>query len=310
MDGLEKYAREALIPAFLAFAEVAGSVLLLLALGALLHVLTVLLFRRGERYAALLPLHSADRAKQVATLIGLAKNFVLAVGWVVIGVTAVGEMGLDVTPILAGAGFLGLALGFGAQNVVRDLLGGIFHIAENQIRVGDLVRINGVEGVVEEITYRIVVVRDFAHAVHVFPHGQMQSLTNLTKGHSGVVIDVPVPYDEDLDRMIALIRRVGTSLSEDVTWRRSILEPMEVLGVEDFADSAMLIRVRFKTAAAQQWSVGREFRRRMKSAFDMEDIDISPPHHRFHADPGRFLRGLKERREEEDFADARDAGGT
>jgi small conductance mechanosensitive channel len=186
--------------------------------------------------------------------------------------------GLDITPILASAGILGLAVGFGAQNLVRDVINGFFHILENQIRVGDVVEINGIGGLVEQITYRIIVLRDLSQAVHIIPHGKVETLTNMTKDVSAMLLDVGVAYKEHPDVVIAAIKEVAQTMSDDPAWKPKLLEPLEVLGLDEFADSAVVYRIRFKTMPIEQWAVKREFQRRLKIAFDRQGIEFPFPH--------------------------------
>jgi small-conductance mechanosensitive channel len=179
---------------------------------------------------------------------------------------------------VAGGGIAGLAVGFGAQNLVRDLINGFFAVLENQVRVGDVAVITGTGGLVEAATYRTVVLRDLAGTVHVFPHSAVTSLANMTKGSSAYVLDLGAAYGEDTDRVIAVMRRVGEELRTDPAHGRRILEPIEILGVDDFRDSAVMIKARWKTLPLEQWTVGREYRRRLKKALDAEGIEIPFPH--------------------------------
>lgn len=231
---------------------------------------------RGGRLAGAVP--GEEYGKQVSTVMGLLRAVLLALLWVVVVVTALSQAGLDIAPILAGAGILGLAVGFGAQSLVRDVIGGVFHVLENQLRVGDVVVVNGVGGVVERIGYRIIVLRDAEQVVHVIPHGTVGSLANHTKERSAMVLDVGVAYKEDPDRVIASLRAVGQAMMDDPDWQRRLLEPLEVLGLDSFGDSAVNYRVRFKTRPGEQWSVKREFQRRLKQAFDREGIGFPFPH--------------------------------
>lgn len=216
--------------------------------------------------------------KRVATLIGLIRTIALVLLWGVVLVIALGQLGLDVTPILAGAGIIGLAVGFGAQNIVRDLISGFFMVLENQVRVGDVAIVNGTGGLVEAITFRTIVLRDLAGVVHVFPNGTINTLSNMTKGWSGYVIDMGVAYKEDTDHVANVMSQVAEELRQDPVLGPMILEPIEIFGVDDFADSAVVIKARLKTHPIQQWNVGREYRRRLKKAFDAEGIEIPFPH--------------------------------
>ncbi len=216
--------------------------------------------------------------KRVATLVGLLRTIAMVLLWAVVLVIVLDQIGLDVTPILAGAGIVGLAVGFGAQNIVRDLISGFFMVLEDQVRVGDVAIVNGTGGLVEAITFRTIVLRDLAGVVHVFPNGTINTLSNMTKVWSGYVIDVGVAYKEDTDHVAEVMRRVAEELRQDPALGPMILEPIEIFGVDDFADSAVVIKARLKTYPIQQWNVGREYRRRLKKAFDAEGIEIPFPH--------------------------------
>jgi small-conductance mechanosensitive channel len=186
-------------------------------------------------------------------------------------------VGVNVTPILASAGVVGLAVGFGAQNLVKDFVSGFFLILENQIRVGDVAIINGTGGLVEAITFRTIVLRDQAAVVHVFPNGSINTLSNMTKDWSAYVIDVGVAYREDTDRVVEVMRRVAGELQSDPQYGSAMLEPIEIIGVDAFTDSAVIIKARLKTLPIRQWMVGREYRRRLKKAFEAENIEFPFP---------------------------------
>jgi len=236
--------------------------------------LEALLIRAGEPSE---PVPGATR-KRVTTLTGLLRAGALVVLWALAGVIALGQLGLDITPVLAGAGIVGLAVGFGAQNLVRDVISGFFVVLENQVRVGDVAVVNGTAGLVETITLRTIVLRDLAGVVHVIPHGAVTSLANMTKGWSAYVLDVGVAYKEDTDQVVELMRRVAEELRTDPSYASAILEPIEIFGVDDFAESQVTIKARLKTRPLEQWTVGREYRRRLKKAFDAARIEIPFPH--------------------------------
>ena len=177
------------------------------------------------------------------------------------------ELSIDVMPILTGAGIAGLAIGFGAQNLVRDVISGFFLILEDQVRVGDIARINGVSGKVEQINLRTIVLRDAEGAVQVFPNGTVTALANLSKLFAYAIVDVRVVYGENIDRVNGTIREIGTLMAGDPAWASLVLEPVEVVGVESLADGMVTIRVRFKTAPLHQGQVANELRRRLLSAF-------------------------------------------
>jgi small conductance mechanosensitive channel len=177
------------------------------------------------------------------------------------------ELTIDIVPILTGAGIAGLAIGFGAQNLVRDIISGFFLILEDQVRVGDLARINGVAGMVEHINLRTIVVRDGEGGVQVFPNGTITSLANLSKQFAYAIVDVRVAYDENMDRVMGTAREVGASMSDDPVWALVILSPLDVLGIESLADGAATLRVRFKTLPLNQGRVANELRRRLMATF-------------------------------------------
>lgn len=216
--------------------------------------------------------------KQVKTLIGLLRTICLTLVWVVGIVMSLGQIGLDITPILAGAGIVGLAVGFGAQNLVRDVINGFFMILENQVRIGDVAVVNGTGGLVEAISYRTITLRDLSGTVHIFPNGTVTTLANMTKGWSGYVLDIGVAYKEDTDRVSNLMKEVAKELQNDPELGPKILEPIEILGVDKFGESEVVIKARLKTLPIQQWAVGREYRRRLKKAFDEKGIEIPFPH--------------------------------
>lgn len=194
------------------------------------------------------------------------------------GMAVLSELGFDIKPILAGAGIIGLAVGFGAQNLVRDIISGLFFIFENRIRVGDVAIINGTGGLVEQVNLRTVVLRGLDGTVHVFPNGGINSLSNMTYLYSYYLFDVGVTYKEDTDRMVAVLKELSEEMMRDENYGPVILEPLEILGVDKFDDSAVIIKARIKTLPIKQWFVGREMNRRMKKRFDELGIEIPFPH--------------------------------
>ena len=228
--------------------------------------------------------HAPGATRQrVQTLMGVIGTISVVLVWFVVGLMALGQLGINIGPILAGAGVLGLAIGFGAQNLVRDLVSGFFLILENQIRVGDIAMINGTGGLVERITFRTVTLRDLSAVVHVFPNGTIQTLANRTKDWSAYVLDVGVAYKEDTDRVVEVMRSVAEEMRREPEYGSVMLEPLEVIGVDDFADSAVIIKARFKTQPLKQFFIGREYRRRLKKAFDAAGIEIPFPHRTIYA---------------------------
>ena len=216
--------------------------------------------------------------KRVKTLIGLLLTICLTLVWVIAVVMGLDQIGLDITPIIASAGIVGLAVGFGAQNLVRDVINGFFIILENQVRIGDVAVVNGTGGLVEAISFRTITLRDQAGTVHIFPNGTVTTLSNMTKDWSAYVMNIGVAYKEDTDRVTAIMREVGKDLQQDEQLGRKILEPIEILGVDAFGESEVVIKARIKTLPIEQWGVGREYRRRLKKAFDQNGIEIPFPH--------------------------------
>ena len=177
------------------------------------------------------------------------------------------ELTIDVVPILTGAGIAGLAIGFGAQNLVRDVISGFFLILEDQVRIGDLARINAITGTVEQINLRTIVLRDGEGAVQVFPNGTITALANLSKQFAFAVVDVRVAYAENFERVFGTIRAVGASMEQDAAWGARLLAPIEVIGVESLEGGTATVRTRFKTLPLHQRPVANELRRRLMSAF-------------------------------------------
>jgi small-conductance mechanosensitive channel len=205
--------------------------------------------------------------RRAATLGGILTSMVTAtVGFVAI-LMLLRELEIDILPILTGAGIAGLAIGFGAQNLVRDVISGFFLILEDQVRIGDLARINGVAGTVEQINLRTIVVRDGEGAVQVFPNGTITALANLSKQFAYAVVDVRIAYSENLDRVTGTMREVGASMERDAMWGALLLAPLEVLGVESLNDGAATVRVKFKVQPLNQGRVANELRRRLMNAF-------------------------------------------
>jgi small-conductance mechanosensitive channel len=212
--------------------------------------------------------------RRIRTLMSVLWTIVVGLVWFVAVLTTLGQIGVNVTPVLAGAGIVGLAIGFGAQNLVKDLVSGFFLILENQVRVGDVAIINGTGGLVEAISFRTIVLRDEAAVVHVFPNGAITTLSNMTKDWSAYVITVNVAYREDPDRVADVMRRVAEEMFAEPKYKSAMLEPIEILGVDGFTESAVTIKARLKTQPLQQFAIGREYRRRLKRAFDAAGIEM------------------------------------
>lgn len=221
---------------------------------------------------------SAEDARRIHTLSRVIRYVVTVAVTVVTGIVILGEFGISVAPILGAAGVVGIALGFGAQSLVKDYFAGFFLLLENQIRIGDIVEAGGKTGVVEELTLRYLRLRDYEGNVHFIPNGTVSVVTNRSLGFAYAVIDAGVAYGADLERVMAVMRATGEALRRDGTFAPKILEPLEIAGVERWADSAVVVRCRFKVMPLEQAAVRREYLRRLKEAFEREGIEIPFPH--------------------------------
>jgi moderate conductance mechanosensitive channel len=223
-----------------------------------------------------------EAEKRVSTLGRICRSVLYVVTITIAAMMVLDRIGLDIKPFLAGAGIVGLAVGFGAQNLVKDIISGLFFIIENRIRVGDVAILNGTGGLVEQVNLRTTVLRGLDGTIHVFPNGSINSLSNMTHEFSYYLFDVGVAYKEDTDRVTAVLKEIGDEILQDDAYKGFILEPLEILGVDQFADSAVIIKARIKTAPIKQWLVGREMNRRIKKRFDEEGIEIPFPHRTFY----------------------------
>jgi len=189
---------------------------------------------------------------------------------------------IDIGPILAGAGILGLAVSFGAQSLVKDVISGFFILFENQFAIGDVIEAGGKSGVVEKMSLRVVILRDLKGVMHVIPNSEIKVVSNMTRGWSRAVVDVGVAYAEDVDRALSVVRDEAAQFSTDRVWGGQLDGPVEVPGVEQLGESAVVIRTLLRTQPGSQWNVAREFRRRIKNRFDREGIEIPYPQRRVH----------------------------
>jgi len=216
--------------------------------------------------------------KRTHTLVTIIRYALTAVILSVASMMILKELGINIGPVLAAAGILGVALGFGAQSLVKDIIGGFFIILEDQIRVGDVVEIGGKSGLVEKIGLKTTVLRDLSGNVHFVPNGEIKVVTNMTKEYSRYVLDIGVAYKEDVDKVMEVIKEIDEELRNDSDFKDDIIAPIEVLGVDQFASSSVIIKARTTTMPLKQWRVGREFNRRIKKKFDELGIEIPFPH--------------------------------
>lgn len=216
--------------------------------------------------------------KRADTMSSVIRYVLTAVVIVIAGLMILRQLGIDIGPVLAAAGVVGLAVGFGAQSLVQDVISGFFILMEDQIRVGDVVQIAGKSGLVEKVNLKMVTLRDMAGNVHYVRNGHIDIVTNMTKDFSRYVFEIGVAYREDVDEVIKVIKQVDEKLRNDPEFNTDILEPIEILGLDQFADSAVVIKARTTTKPIKQWRIGREFNRRLKKAFDEKNIEIPFPH--------------------------------
>lgn len=216
---------------------------------------------------------------------------------IVIGLIFTVDVFIDVTPLLAGAGILGLAFSFGAQSLVKDLISGFFILMENQFAVGDIIEISGKSGVVEEMTMRIVQIRDLEGVLHTIPNGEIITVSNKTRGWSRAVLEIGIGYGEKLDHALEVFREEAEALSTDAKWKHRVDGAPEVSGVESLGDNAVVIRTLIRTIPGAQWETAREFRRRMKNRLDAEGIEMPFPQRIMHirVDDARIADALANR---------------
>jgi len=219
-----------------------------------------------------------ESRKRVATLGAIVRYTVRITIIVIALIMILDEFGIQIGPILAAAGVVGVAVGFGAQHLVQDIISGFFILFEDQIREGDVIQTVGKSGLVEKVNLRMVILRDLYGNVHFIRNGSIDTVTNMTKGFSYAVLDVGVAYREKVDEVVDVIREIDSEMRAESELAQKILEPVEILGLNEFKDSSMIIRARIKTKPIEQWSIGREFNRRLKSKFDERNIEIPFPH--------------------------------
>jgi small-conductance mechanosensitive channel len=222
-------------------------------------------------------LDALERAKRARTLGSVLTNAATVVVLAIAALMVLREFRVDIAPALTGAGIVGIALGFGAQNLVKDLIGGFFLILENQVRVGDVVAINGTGGLVQAINLRTTILRDEEGTVHIFPNGGITTLSNRSMQFSYYVVNLPLAYGEDTDRATAVLKEIADRMQAEDAYTPFMLAPLEVVGVDAFEENAVRLKVRLKTAPLKQWFVGREFRRRINKALQERGIQMWSP---------------------------------
>jgi moderate conductance mechanosensitive channel len=261
-------------------------IIAILALAWILQALAARLIRLFRAYMA-----RRTRGDEVARIETLARVFRNTAGVVIVlvaGTLVLGELGVSIAPILATAGVAGIAIGFGAQNLIKNYLSGFFILFDDQVREGDVVRVAGIGGLVEEVTLRYVRLRDLDGHVHYVPNGEITVVTNRTREFATALIEVGVAYREDPDEAFAVMRQLADAMRAEPLWKDRIAAELEVLGVEKWADSAVLLRARLRVVPPiQQWNVKREYLKRLKKAFDERGIEIPYPHLTLYAGAGK-----------------------
>ncbi len=259
------------------FFSTASSIILIVVLAVIVRALAHRLIRTF-REAVQRRASDVGRAQRIETLGRTFRYATTVVIAVVTGSLMLGELGISVAPILAAAGVAGIAVGFAAQSLIKDYFNGFFLLLEDQIRQGEVVNIAGIGGLVESITLRYVRLRDFEGHVHFVPNGEIKAVSNLTRDFAQCLIEVGVAYREDMDEALAVMREVGQQMRADETFGPKIIDDTEIMGVERWDDSAVTIRCRLKVVPIEQWTVRREFLKRLKKAYDERGIEIPFPH--------------------------------
>lgn len=250
----------------------------------LLIVILSKIIRKAVRVAVVPDINMPPEAekKREDTLIHIFNGALKIVIIVLALMMILQEIGLEIGPLLAGAGILGLAFGFGGQYLIRDIITGLFIILENQYRIGDVVNIDGTSGSVEDITLRLTTLRDLDGTMHHIPHGDIKRASNLSKKFARINLNMSVAYNTDLEHVIKVINKTGNELAEDPLYKESILKPPQFLRVNDFADSAIILKILGDTKPLKQWEITGELRKRLKVAFDKEGIEIPFPQRVIH----------------------------
>lgn len=257
--------------------QASSHILIILILSWLLMLVSRKLIRAFRKYITSRT-HDFGAIKRAETLGQVFNNVTTVVITLITGMLILSEMGISIAPILAAAGVVGVAVGFGAQSLIKDYFNGFFLLLEDQIRHGEVVEVGDKSGKVEEVTLRHVKLRDFEGNVHFIPNSNISTVTNKSRDYSYAVIDLGVAYRENVDDVYEVLRKVGAEMRSAPGMQEHIIEDLEIVGVNDLADSAVIIRCRFKVMPQEQWDVRRDFLYRAKKAFDAVGIEIPYPH--------------------------------
>jgi small conductance mechanosensitive channel len=241
-------------------------------------LLQKLIYKAVRMAVATDPSSSSDaEKKREDTLISIFSTTLRIVFIIIVSMMALQEVGVEIGPLLAGAGIVGLALGFGGQYLIRDLISGLFIILENQYRIGDVVSFDNTGGLVEEITLRMTTIRDQDGTVHHIPHGEIKKVSNLSKNFSRVNLNIGISYDSDLEKVIALINEIGADMAKDELWKDTIIKAPQFLRVNDLGESSIIIKILGETTPLHQWEVTGELRKRILITFRQKGIEIPFP---------------------------------
>ncbi len=241
-------------------------------------LLQKLIYKAVRMAVATDPSSSSDaEKKREDTLISIFSTTLRIVFIIIVSMMALQEVGVEIGPLLAGAGIVGLALGFGGQYLIRDLISGLFIILENQYRIGDVVSFDNTGGLVEEITLRMTTIRDQDGTVHHIPHGEIKKVSNLSKNFSRVNLNIGISYDSDLEKVIALINEIGAEMAKDELWKDTIIKAPQFLRVNDLGESSIIIKILGETTPLHQWEVTGELRKRILITFRQKGIEIPFP---------------------------------
>lgn len=252
-------------------------IIVILAIAVLIHNLGKIFIRKAVK--RIIRNYISDKAEQKRedTLIRIFSGVFSAIVWIAAILIILPEFGINIGALLAGVGIVGIAVGFGAQSLVKDFFSGLFIIMENQYRIGDVVCFDGTCGLVQEITLRKTILRDLDGVEHHVPNGQIKKASNLSKDFSRVNLNIGIAYNSNLEKVIKVINKIGKEMAEDTKWKEDIIKPPQFLRVDDFADSAIIIKILGETKPLKQWDVAGELRKRLKIAFDKEKIEIPFP---------------------------------
>jgi small conductance mechanosensitive channel len=226
----------------------------------------------------------AEHRQREETLLDISRGIFGLFVWIVAFILLLVELEINLSPILAAGGVIGIVIGFGAQNILRDVFAGVYVITENQYQIGDVIDLDGDWGVVEDITLRYVSLRDLDGAVHHIPHSTVDRVKNLSKDFGRINLDIGVSYGSDINQVIKVVDRIGKELADDEDWKEIIITPPQFWRVDNFSDSSIEVKIVGETTPLMQWSAAGEYRKRLKNAFDEEGIEIPFPQRVIHTD--------------------------